>query len=61
MRAFDALMFNDMEVNFKGGMLFQRISPTSQHVLTGKNVQYRHFIPAPVDRTFANVWLYKHP
>ena len=24
-------------------------------------VQYRHLIPAPVDRTSASAWLYKHP
>ena len=25
------------------------------------NVQYRHLIPAPIDRTYASAWLYKHP
>ena len=25
------------------------------------NIQYRHLIPAPVDRTSANAWLYKKP
>ena len=24
-------------------------------------LQYRRLIPAPVDRTFASAWLYKHP
>ena len=24
-------------------------------------LQYRHCIPAPVDRTYASAWLYKHP
>ena len=24
-------------------------------------VQYRHLIPAPVDRTSASAWVYKHP
>ena len=23
-------------------------------------IQYRHLIPAPIDRKSANVWLYKH-
>ena len=28
---------------------------------SGTNIQYRHLISAPVDRTSASVWLYKHP
>ena len=26
-----------------------------------QDLQYRHLIPAPVDRTFLSAWLYKHP
>ena len=26
-----------------------------------KDIQYRHLIPAPVDRTSAYAWFYKHP
>ena len=29
--------------------------------LVMKNVQYRHLIPAPVDRTSASAWLHKQP
>ena len=40
--------------------------PTHLHVMRELNVntahpQYRHLIPAPVDRTSASDWLFKHP
>ena len=31
------------------------------HVPCESNLQYRHLIPAPVDRMSVSAWLYKHP
>ena len=32
-----------------------------RNMLNNQHIQYRHLIPAPVDRTSASFWLYKHP